>query len=217
MIRPGARVLVPCAGLRDPLPLLDALLIRCAHVPDKFQLVMGWAQPPCVALPEGWRAFAQGWCSERGVGWVEQEVAAPEPAQAGGSPCTACRRARQAAVLRLAEREACSSLLFPASLEDFVESILAGLVCGGELVVPPPVADVGQVRLGWPLHTTEERLVRRYGRELGVPPGEFTCPHHDTARQEALRRALVGFDLAPSKLKQNILNSVARVKAGYLP
>jgi len=209
--------MVPCSGLRDPLPLLDALLIRCAHVPDKFELVLGWAQPPCVALPEEWRDFAQAWCRERGVAWVERVVEPPLAAEGEAGPCQACRRARQAALLELAMGAGCSSVLFPAPLEDFVEAILAGLVCGGRLVVPPPVADLDEVRLGWPLHTTEERLVRRYGREIGVPAGEFTCPHHDTRRQEALRHALASLGWQPAKLKQNIFNSVARVKPGYLP
>jgi tRNA(Ile)-lysidine synthase len=127
----GALVLVACSGGADSL----ALAAGTAFVAPRAGLRAG-----AVVVDHGWRpssaeeaAGAGAACEGLGLAPVRVVTVAEEQAQPdgdGGGPEAAARRARYAALERVADEEGADAVLLGHTLDDQAETVLLGLARG---------------------------------------------------------------------------------------
>jgi len=68
-----------------------------------------------------------------------------------------------------------------------------------------------------PLYMVEERLIKRYAREMGWPEIDLGCPTAGSSKRQTVKEMLYGFYRTNRKIKGNIFHAMQNVKTDYLP
>jgi tRNA 2-thiocytidine biosynthesis protein TtcA len=216
MIDDGDTVLVAVSGGKDSLTLLRVLEARRRFVPIHYELL-------AVYVDSGYpRSFAKGiaaYCKKLGVPvHIEKIDLRTAIKKKKGINCFWCSWNRRKALFEAADRFGCKRVALGHHKDDIVQTILLNLFFHGEISGMCPVQEMfgGKFSIIRPLAYVEERLIRKFAREVDLPVQECNCPHARVSTRAEVARIIARLERTYPEVKTNIFRSLQRIKKDYL-
>jgi len=135
------------------------------------------------------------------------------------NPCFLCSRIRRKKIFEAAQAADCRTIVFGHHKDDMVETLLLNMIFGREISTMPPKLSVfgGRYELVRPLLYMEESLIKDYAGRSGIPVFSQGCPTEGRSKREYIKRMLSGLEADFRGSRENIFQSMMRVKNDYLP
>lgn len=222
MISPGDRVLVGVSGGADSLTLLTLFTGPLLFTP-KPEFILA------VYIDLGFDDGSQGkrlerYFQENGhcyrIEKTEIGLLAHSEFNRKASPCFLCSRLRRKRLFELARDFRCNKLALAHNRDDVIETFLLNVFFAREIstMIPTQCYFRGEFQLIRPLVYMEERLIKRFAREAGLPIIENPCPSNGTTKRAYIKELLKKLEQEnPNvKIKENIFKALKRPKIEYL-
>ena len=75
----------------------------------------------------------------------------------------------------------------------------------------------GKITAIRPLYRVEEKLIKRFARDMGWPEIDLGCPTAGRSKRSEVREMLRRFYRSNPKIKGNIFHAIQNVREEYLP
>lgn len=215
MIEENDRVLVAVSGGKDSLSLLAVLKERQRYVPIRFELVACF-----VDMGFSWvnREGLVSFLKESSIPWVVAS-APPEWDATANFDCFWCSWNRRKALFQTAKEMRCGKIALAHHMDDIVETMLLNLFFQGEISTMRPYQEMfgGEVKIIRPFAYVEEKELVRLSERLHLPIFSSTCPYQKDSRRSMVKEMIGRVAKINPNVKKNILRSLRRVRARYLP
>jgi len=221
MLRAGDRLLVAVSGGADSMSLLHLLSRRLpVYAPGaRLRAVyvdMGFgegSEERCLIMRAFWRQLGvSGRILRTTIGPLAHSEANRE------NPCFLCSRIRRKQIFATAELFECNRIAFGHHKDDLVETLLLNMVFGREISTSPPNLALhgGRYHLLRPMLFAEEELVKAYAADNAIPLFAQECPSDGTSRRQTIKEWLAALEAEHPGSRENIFQSMRRVKPDYL-
>lgn len=218
MIGPGDRVLVAVSGGADSLSLLDLLRERCEYISPDVSLVAAHLD---VGFDGGTYEAMEGHFRERGYEYVVERTEigriahGPENRE---NPCFLCARSRRKRLFEIAHERGCNKVAFGHHKDDIVETFLINAFFAGEISTMLPNQSLfgGLFRAIRPLAYIEEKLLKQFALENGLPVLQSGCPTGLVSKRRFVKDLLTELEAENDRIKDNIFRALGNVKMDYL-
>ena len=221
MLQADDRILVAVSGGADSMALLHLLsrrlavyapagLLRAVYVDMGFGTE---SETRCRIMRDYWRQLGvSGRILRTAIGPLAHSEANRE------NPCFLCSRIRRKEIFATAELFNCSKIAFGHHKDDLVETLLLNMVFGREISTSPPNLAIhsGRFHLLRPMLFAEEALVKTYAAETAIPVFAQECPSDGTSRRQTIKAWLAALEAEHPGSRENIFQSMRRVKPDYL-
>ena len=157
---------------------------------------------------------------EWGIPLIEIPLILEEHLKSGKKmSCYHCASIRRKTLLRYAVRKGYSSLALGHHMDDILESVLMNMIFNSELssMVPHLLYENGPLRLIRPLSLLSEKHLREAGGKMELIRESCQCPYEGKSRRKDMRSALDLMTSDNPSLKNNMFNSLSRLKTEFLP
>ena len=220
MIEPGDRLLVGVSGGADSFALLDLLDSPMVFVPDFSMLAvhidMGF-DPEYMAYRE-----IQKYLDDNRYQYVMEKTDIGLLAHSDfnrKNPCFLCSRLRRKRIFEIADRHGCNKIAFAHHRDDIIETLLINMFYGREISTMMPCQSVfgGKLHIIRPLAVLEERLIKKYRHERGLPTFKNACPSSESSRRNYVKKLLDSLEIDNPAIRHNIYTALGHVKPDYLP
>jgi len=220
MIEDGDNVLVAVSGGKDSLSLLKILHDRRRWVPINYDLLAVHIQTDhrcagCVHTDVLSKLF-----SENNYKYHIEKISLFEnnKDKEKGVSCFWCSWNRRKALFRIADKFGCNKIAFGHHMDDIAETLLLNIFYNGEVSTMPPYLEIfgGTLKIIRPLLYVDESKLARFARECGFPENLCKCPNGLISRRKRIKNLIQDLSKENPQIKINILNSLRRVKEGYL-
>ena len=220
MIEPGDRLLVGVSGGADSFALLDLLDSPMVFVPDFSMLAvhidMGF-DPEYMAYRE-----IQKYLDDNRYQYVMEKTDIGLLAHSDfnrKNPCFLCSRLRRKRIFEIADRHGCNKIAFAHHRDDIIETLLINMFYGREISTMMPCQSVfgGKLHIIRPLASLEERLIKKYRHERGLPTFKNACPSSENSRRNYVKKLLDSLEIDNPNIRHNIYTALGHVKPDYLP
>jgi len=220
MIEPGDRLLVGVSGGADSFALLDLLDSPMVFVPDFSMLAvhidMGF-DPEYMAYRE-----IQKYLDDNRYQYVMEKTDIGLLAHSDfnrKNPCFLCSRLRRKRIFEIADRHGCNKIAFAHHRDDIIETLLINMFYGREISTMMPCQSVfgGKLHIIRPLAVLEERLIKKYRHERGLPTFKNACPSSENSRRNYVKKLLDSLEIDNPNIRHNIYTALGHVKPDYLP
>jgi len=218
MISTGDRILVGVSGGKDSLTLLRILQRRRRRLPIDYTVRAIHVATDYEEQPEVERDRLREYCESLGCEYLFKEVAIAKKNKLGREDCFWCSWNRRKALFETAAETGYNKVALGHHKDDIAETILMNMIWSGELSGINPVQSLfgGKVVLIRPLVFLEEKEIRRYVMELGLPEIKSSCPRNYDSKRALIRDMLARLAKGNKDIKNNILRAPYRIKAEYL-
>ncbi len=221
MIESGDRILVGVSGGVDSLALLDLLNTPMLFIPCDFSIL-------AVNIDLGFdpeyagAAVIRKYLEENGYEYrIDKTDIGPlaHSEYNRKNPCFLCSRLRRKRLFEIADEEGCNKIALAHHRDDIIETLLINIFYGREISTMMPVQSIfsGDLRIIRPLSYIHERLIKKYGREQGLPAVANPCPTSGTSKRTVIKRLLDELEKDNNRVRENIFKAMHRVKTDYLP
>lgn len=213
LLADGDVILVAVSGGKDSMTLLDLLYRRQQMAREQYQMIAAHVRTDMHcgrAVPIDW---LQGWCAERGVPLVIQDLAvAEEVATTTMSRCFRCAWNRRKTLFQMADQWGCNKLAFGHHADDIAETTLMNLFYTANLRPMEPKMDLfgGRLVAIRPLAYVEERDIVPFVRASGFPVQGEPCPEGVSSRRAVIKRILRELESENHAVKRHIYRAVDR-------
>ncbi len=218
MIGAGDKVLVGVSGGKDSLALLRILEQRKIWLPVDYavkaiHVITDYDQRSRVKTKELRRYFESIGCD-----YVFKEIAIAGKNRLARQDCFWCSWNRRKALFETAEELGFNKIALGHHKDDIVETILMNMIFNGEISGMNPVQSLfgGKIAIIRPLVLLEEREIRRYARDAGLPEIKSGCPRDRDSKRVLVRDIIARLARANRDVKTNILKAPHRVKDEYI-
>lgn len=214
LLRSGERVAACISGGKDSLLL--ALLLRDLSRELPFELT-------CLAMDPGYtpehRREVEGNAARLGLRLhvFETNVLRVAGNHAPEHPCFLCAKMRRGYLYAEAQRLGCNKIALGHHFDDAVESVLMGLLYGGQVQAMLPrlrSKNYPGMELIRPMYLIRERAVQEWAETAGLTFSSCGCPaakrEQDTKRAE-VKALIAGLAAENPQIEKNILNAVKSV------
>jgi tRNA 2-thiocytidine biosynthesis protein TtcA len=220
MIAEGDRVLVGVSGGMDSMSLLDLLNTPMVTVPP-FSLLAVNIDPGFDAEYTGYETLER-YLRDGAYDYVMEKTDIGPLSHSSynrKNPCFLCSRLRRKRIFEIAAERKCTKIAFAHHRDDIIETLLINLFYGREIstMVPNQTIFSGKLHIIRPLAYLREALVKKYGKERGLPAVENGCPTSRTSRRRYVKELLGELEKDNPKIRENIWKAMAHVKMDYLP
>lgn len=215
MLAAQDKIAVAVSGGKDSLTLLRLLIDRQAFVPVKYDLVaihidLGYPKSSAARLERYFKQLD-----------VEYKIIKPDvfkKTDRSKINCFDCSHKRRKELLRAANQLGCTKVALGQHLDDLVETLLLNLFYRGEIttLLPKQELSKSKITLIRPLAYVQERLIRRFAREIKLDHADCVCPQGAVANRQAVARIIRELKNVTPDVKKNIFRSLKRVKNDYL-
>ncbi len=134
------------------------------------------------------------------------------------NPCFLCSRIRRKHIFATAEKLHCNKIVFAHHKDDIVETLLLNMIFGREISTMTPVLPVhqGKYVIIRPMVFMEESLIKQLAGTLAVPVFDQQCPSSGNSKRQYIKELINKIDQDFYGSRDNIFNSMKRVKKDYL-
>jgi len=220
MIEPGDRLLVGVSGGADSFALLDLLDSPMVFVPDFSMLAVHIDMefdPEYMAYRE-----IQKYLDDNRYQYVMEKTDIGLLAHSDfnrKNPCFLCSRLRRKRIFEIADRHGCNKIAFAHHRDDIIETLLINMFYGREISTMMPCQSVfgGKLHIIRPLAVLEERLIKKYRHERGLPTFKNACPSSENSRRNYVKKLLDSLEIDNPNIRHNIYTALGHVKPDYLP
>ncbi len=218
LISNGDRILVAVSGGKDSLTLLRMLKKIQSWAPVYFSIFAAhittdFSCSGCVG-----HEHLTGVFNSIGVEYFFSHVDVLD--QEGKTNCFWCSWNKRKALFELAEKNLCNKVAFGHHKDDIVETLLMNLLFKGEISSMNPSQKLfeGKLTLIRPLCYVDEKLIKSYARQAGIPFQSCQCPFGKNSKRKAVKDILSKIEQATpgTNVKTNVFNSVTRIRKDYI-
>jgi tRNA 2-thiocytidine biosynthesis protein TtcA len=215
MLADGDKIAVAVSGGKDSLTLLRLLIDRQAFVPIKYDLI---ALHIDMGYPKSISRKLERYFKKLGVKYQIIKSDILKKTDKSKINCFWCSWNRRKELFIAANKLGCTKIALGHHMDDIVETILLNLFFRGETsaMVPKQELFKGKITLIRPLAYVEERLIRRFAKEVKLGHDTCVCAHSITSNRTRISRIIQGLEKISPDIKKNIFRSVKRVKKDYL-
>jgi tRNA 2-thiocytidine biosynthesis protein TtcA len=221
MLEAGDRVLVGVSGGIDSLVLLDLMNSPMVHVPSDFSLL---AVNIDMGFDPDFRSYRalEKFLKEGGYDCVMEKTDIGLLSHSDynrKNPCFLCSRLRRKRIFEIAAERGCNKIALAHHKDDIIETLLINMFYGREISTMMPNQSIfgGKLHIIRPLAFIREDLVKKYGRERGLPTIENSCPTSGTSRRVIVRKVIRELEKDNKNVRENIFKAMSHVKPDYLP
>ncbi|MBN2413660.1 tRNA 2-thiocytidine biosynthesis protein TtcA [candidate division KSB1 bacterium] len=134
------------------------------------------------------------------------------------NPCFLCTRIRRKKILETAEELGCNKIVFGHHKDDVVETLLINMIFGREISTMIPYLPIhsGKFVIVRPLVFTEEILLKQFRNQFDIPVFEQECPSEGNSKRRYVKELLTRIESDYRGSRDNIFNSMKKVKSDYL-
>jgi tRNA 2-thiocytidine biosynthesis protein TtcA len=214
-------VLVAVSGGMDSMALLDLLSLRLPIYGEELRLHAVYVDLGFGVKMAERCALMEAFFDQTGVAGriVRTDIGplahGPENRE---NPCFLCSRIRRKKIFEAAESLECRKIIFGHHKDDIVETLLLNMIFGREISTMSPKLGVfkGKYTIVRPLVYLEEDLLKKYGAERGLPSFEQDCPTDGNSKRQVIKDLLGRLESEFVGSRENIFQSMRRVKKDYL-
>lgn len=220
MIKEGDRIIVGVSGGKDSLTLLTLLHERKRWVPIDYDILAVHIQTDyrcrnCIHVETLKRFF-----EERGYKYYMESINILKNPDGTTNQisCFWCSWNRRKALFTLADRFNCNKVAFGHHRDDIVETILMNLFFEAEISAMSPKVSMfgGKLQIIRPLAYVEEKDIIRFAKEQGFPSNLCACPNGQLSQRKKMKEVIRDLEKICPHVKNNIFNSLTRIKKDYL-
>jgi tRNA 2-thiocytidine biosynthesis protein TtcA len=135
------------------------------------------------------------------------------------SPCFLCSRLRRRKLFERAREFRASKVVLAHNRDDVIETFLLNILFAREIstMIPRQSYFRGEFDLIRPLAYVEERILKKYAKDEGLPVVPNPCPTANRTKRQYVKELIKNLDRDHRGVKENIFKAMHRVKADYLP
>ncbi|MBL7068550.1 MAG: hypothetical protein ISS34_01655 [Candidatus Omnitrophica bacterium] len=234
LIEDKDKIIVAVSGGKDSLTMLKMLLERRRWAPVSYDIlavhvITDYHCAGCAARSYLEKFFEDNNCPYRFIEIrLKAQTKIPAAARAakgkqlkrdaGDISCFWCSWNRRKALFKLASEIGYNKIALGHHKDDVIETILLNLFYNGEISAinaRQPLFN-GKVTIIRPLVYIEEREIRAYARESGLPKQACRCPNNALSKRALMKRVISDLEKGSSQIKSNIFNAPTRIKSDYL-
>jgi len=215
MLAPGDKIAVAVSGGKDSLTLLRLLIDRQAFVPIKYDVIavhidMGYPKSISHKLKRHFKKL--------GVKYQIIKSDILKKTAQNKINCFWCSWNRRKELFLAANKLKCTKIALGHHLDDIAETMLLNLFFQGEISTMKPKQELfkGKITLIRPLAYVQERLIKRFAKEIKLAHQSCVCPHSIISNRNRMGRIIQDLEKICPDIKKNIFRSLKRVKKDYL-
>jgi tRNA 2-thiocytidine biosynthesis protein TtcA len=216
LIEDGDKVLVGVSGGKDSLTLLKLLKERQRWSPAKFEIfaahiVTDFRCSACIHTDILTNIF-----NNLDIKYVFKKIEVLGKDKK--LSCFWCSWNRRKTLFAIAHSLGCNKIALGHHKDDIIETTLLNLLFQGEISTMNPRQELfnGKITIIRPLCHVEERLIKRFAKESGLPAQLCRCPNSQRSNRRYLKEFIKNMEKKCPNVKTNIFRSIARVKSDYV-
>ncbi len=218
MIHDGDHILVAVSGGKDSLSLLWLLRDRISRIPIDYRITAAHVDPGFGGdSTEKLEVFFgdEGFDYRLIRTQIGPKAHGPENRE---NPCFLCSRMRRKILFEIARDLGCNLIALGHHKDDLIETFFMNAFYGASLGTMLPVQPFfdGALTVIRPFYMLDERLVKRFVRDMDWPEIYLGCPTSGSSKREEIKKMLHGFYRSNKKIKGNIFHALQNVKPEYL-
>lgn len=215
MLAPDDKIAVAVSGGKDSLTLLRLLIDRQAFVPIKYNLI---AIHIDTGYPKSISVKLEKYFKKLNVEYKIIKTDILKKTKKGEINCFWCSWNRRKELFLAANKLGCTKIALGHHMDDIAETLLLNLFFRGEIstMVPKQELFKGKITLIRPLAYVQERLIKRFAKEIKLAHQTCVCPHSITSNRSRMGRIIQELEKVCPDIKKNIFRSLKRVKKDYL-
>ncbi|NLD39184.1 MAG: tRNA 2-thiocytidine(32) synthetase TtcA [Desulfatiglans sp.] len=218
MTEEGDHILVSVSGGKDSMSLLWLIQERLARLPIKYSIT-------AVHIDPGFggdnASNIQAHFERHGfnyrviTGDFGPRAHSPENLE---NPCFFCARNRRKHLFELAAELECNKIALGHHKDDIIETLFINMFYGGSLSTMLPMQELfsGKIKIIRPLFMVDEKVIKRYAKDIELPVLENCCPTSGRSKREEIKNMLNTIYKTNRKIKGNIFHALQNVKKEYL-
>ncbi len=215
MLAPNDKIAVAVSGGKDSLTLLRLLIDRKIFVPIKYDLI---AIHIDMGYPKSISAKLEKYFKKLNIEYKIVKTDVLEKTEKSKINCFWCSWNRRRELFLAANKLGCTKIALGHHMDDIAETVLLNMFFRGEIstMVPKQELFKGKITLIRPLAYVEERLIKRFAKEVKLGHESCVCPHSVISNRNRMGRIIQGLEKNCPNIKKNIYRSLKRVKQDYL-
>ena len=222
MLQEGDRLLVGVSGGSDSLTLLKLLDGPFLFVPKpQFILAvhvdLGFEEPGAESVQQ-LETFLKAQRFPYHMEKTRIGLLAHSDFNRKASPCFLCSRLRRRKLFELAREYRCNKLALAHNKDDIIETLLLNIFFAREIstMIPRLPFFNGEFDLIRPFAYIEEKLLKRFARESGLPVIPNPCPTSKSSKRKYIKALLTKLEKDHRGIKENIFKAMRHLKPDYL-
>ncbi|MEW6170935.1 MAG: ATP-binding protein [Candidatus Omnitrophota bacterium] len=216
LIENNDKILVAVSGGKDSLSLLKILQMRQSFAPVKYDILavhinMGY---PCQQ-PKILESFFK----ENDINYYIEKLNILKPGQTRKDiTCFWCSWNRRKAIFELAGKFGCNKVALGHHKDDITETILLNMFFQGEISAMAPRQELfqGKITIIRPFAYVEEKILEQFATRCNFPIPHCTCPNAKTSKRTLMKKIIKNLEKDIKDVKNNIFQSLKRIKTDYL-
>ncbi|MCG2713253.1 MAG: tRNA 2-thiocytidine(32) synthetase TtcA [Candidatus Omnitrophica bacterium] len=215
MLVPNDKIAVAVSGGKDSLTLLRLLIDRQKFVPIKYDVV---AVHIDMGYPKSISAKLEKYFKKLNVEYKIIKTDILKKTAKSKINCFWCSWNRRKELFLAAKKLGCNKIALGHHMDDIAETMLLNLFFRGEISTMKPKQELfkGKITLIRPMAYVEERLIKRFAKEVKLGHGTCVCPHSIISNRNRMGRIIQDLEKTCPDIKKNIFRSLKRVKKDYL-
>lgn len=224
MIHSGDRVLVCVSGGLDSMGLLKILTGGLVQVHYPFAMTAAYID---LGFEESEAKRSKQLEDHFKSLDVQFEIAPTNIAKlafapnARKNPCFICAHHRRRTIYEIARRTGCTKIAYGHHKDDIIETLLINVLYGREISSMNPMQPVfgGSRHIIRPFAYVDEFLIKRFGRESGLPALKNPCPAEGQTRRQRIKDLIARLQSEEkyANIRENIFKAHYHVKVDFLP
>lgn len=220
MLEAGDRVLVGVSGGMDSLALLDLLNSPMVHITSDFSLLAVHIDMGFDEKYEG-HHILEDFLKAGGYEYVLEKSDIGPLSHSDynrKNPCFLCSRLRRKRLFEIAADHGCNKVTLAHHKDDIIETLLINIFYGREISTMVPNQSIfgGKLHIIRPLAYIKEDLVKKYGKQRGLPEIENLCPTSRISKRAIIKQLLGELEKDNKNVRENIFKAMKHVKPDYL-
>lgn len=218
MLSNDDRILVSVSGGKDSLTLLDVMLSKRDSFPFRYKIYAAFVDFGFYSNED--LKNLEWYLKSLSIEYyfIQKELKVDKR----GINCFWCSWNRRKEIFLLAKKLGCNKVALGHTLDDVVVTFLMNLFYHGEISTMPPILKMfgGEITLIRPLVYLTSEETEKYAQYRNLPVNKFKCPYYNNNKKvrhrEYLNNLLKDLQVYWPNIKQNIFNSLKKIKKEYL-
>jgi len=222
MLKEGDRVIVGVSGGADSLTLIKLITGQLLFVPKPEWVLAVHVDLGFEGADGSEARILEEYFKKEGYNYLIEKTNIGKLAHSDfnrkASPCFLCSRLRRRKLFERAREYKCNKVVLAHNKDDVIETFLLNIFFGREVSTMIPIQSYfkGEFDLIRPLAYVDEYILKKFGKEAGLPVVPNPCPTVGSTKRQYIKELIRKLDKDHRGVKENIFKSMYHVKPDYL-